>query len=169
MKREASDMKKKMLFSFLVAVFLITMSCSSENNVDNSSVTESKSISETEIQNVSVMIKIMDWTEENPLHEKAEIWFDGLGSWFIKPELKFGGTSKTVGGKELGTIYDMYLYPESRDGKEIMVKFKITEEMNPNGSPRDAISINFYDEKVEVIGLPVKAASDGKMEFIFDR
>lgn len=161
-------MKKSIFIMFLVAIFFVSMSCSSENSTREPVENESENVIEVQDEPVSVRIQVMDWTEENPVSDKAEIWIKGMGSWYFKHEIEFGGTAKTIGEKDLNSVYKMHIYPDSRDGKEMMVEFKITEEMNPNGSPRDAISVNIYDAKVEVHGLPIGAANDGKTEFVFD-
>ena len=115
-----------------------------------------------------VRVAIYDDTQRNPVHQKAEIWFRGHGSWWIKPELKFGGTFKNLGTRPSGTAQTLIIYPESRDGKELSVPYMMTDEMNPNGSPRDTISIDISDKEITVHGLPIKAVT-GKYKLKYKR
>lgn len=62
----------------------------------------------------------------------------------------------------------MYLYPDSRDGKEIEITFMMTREMNPEGSVRDTIHIEITDYGVDVWGLPIREAN-GVYEMNFVR
>ena len=48
------------------------------------------------------------------------------------------------------------------------VPYMMTDEMNPNGSPRDMISVDISDTKITVHGLPIKAAT-GKFELKYKR
>ena len=117
---------------------------------------------------MSVRVVVNDDTEKNPVHKRAEIWLKGHGSWWLKQELKYGGTVKTFGNLQSGIKNSLYLYPDSRDGKELMVPFLLTEDMNPKGSPRDSIIIIISDKEIIINGLPIKEAT-GEVEVKFTR
>ena len=116
----------------------------------------------------AVKINVNDDTDKNPVHSRAEIWIRGHGSWFLAPKLKYGGTTKTFSGFKLGEKHEMFIYPDSRNGKEMKISFMLTKEMNPQGSARDALTIDIGDESVSVHGLPIKAAS-GEFEIKIKR
>lgn len=112
-----------------------------------------------------VRVQVYDNTERKPLADKAEIWFRGHGSWWLKPDTRYGAAVKNLGRRELGKKDTIALYPDGRGGQEIMIPFTMTSEMNPNGSARDSIIITISDNEVEVVGLPVKAATgDAEMK-----
>jgi len=115
-----------------------------------------------------VRVAVNDDTQRNPVHPRAEIWFRGHGSWWLKRELKHGGTVKNLGTRPSGTKQTLIIYPESRDGTELKVPYMMTDEMNPKGSPRDMISVDIADAEITVHGLPIKAAS-GKFELKYKR
>lgn len=115
-----------------------------------------------------VRVSVFDDTSSNPVHPRAEIWFREHGSWWLKPELKYGGTVKNLGTRPSGTQQTLIIYPESRAGKELKVPYMMTDKMNPKGSPRDMISVDISDTEVAVHGLPIKAAS-GKHELKYKR
>lgn len=154
-QKEVVDMKKTIVILGLLLPLTINQSFSLKNL-------------ECDAKLVKIKVNITDLTEENPVHKRAEIWVKGMGSWFFAPELEYGGTTKTIEGQELGVVHKMYIYPDSRDGKEMMVEFMITEEMNP-GSVGDATRIDIYDAEVKVNGTPIKAANDGEFEITFER
>ena len=116
----------------------------------------------TLLTSMVLRIGIWDLTEDNPIHARAEIWIRGVGSKYLKraPFL--------VGKYPVGVKQEFFFYPESREGKELMISFMMTEDMNPNGSVRDTLWISFYDEEVEVSGRPITAAT-GKSELKFKR
>jgi len=107
---------------------------------------------------VTVRIAVFDDTEDAPIHERAEIWIRGLGSWWIAKE-----NVKNVPGRDVGSVDTMFIYPDSRAGNELSVKFKMTSEMCSQGCARDLISVAIQDSYVVVSGTPVKAAN-GKFE-----
>lgn len=115
-----------------------------------------------------VRVAVNDDTQRKPVHPKAEIWFRGHGSWWLKRELKYGGTVKNLGSRPSGAQQTLIIYPESRDGKELKVPYMMTDKMNPKGSPRDMISVDISDTEITVHGLPIKAAS-GKFELKYKR
>ena len=107
-------------------------------------------------------------SKKNPVHSKAEIWFRGYGSWWLKRDLKYGGSFKNLGTRPSEVKQMLTIYPESRDGKELKVPYLMTDKMNPKGSPRDMISVDISDTEVIVYGLPIKAAT-GKFEVKYKR
>ena len=119
----------------------------------------------------TAMVRIMvdDGTDLNPLPERSNLWFRGVGSWWIKRHVRRGG----VGGGDfarvpVGTEDHFAIYPDGEDGVEINVPFKMTAKMNPDGSARDTIHVTITDHSVTVLGLPIKAAT-GEIELSFDR
>ena len=116
------------------------------------------------------MVRVAVWvdTKNRPIHPKAEIWFRGAGSWWLKPEMKYGGTSRNLGVRPKGVEQTLIIYPESRSGKEIKVPYKMTDKMNPKGNPRDMISVSISDTMITVHGLPIQAAT-GKLELKYPR
>jgi len=113
-------------------------------------------------------VVVYDDTVKKPISEKAEIWFKGHGSWWLKRELKFGGTDKLLGRRPIGEKDHVFLYVDGRKKKEIKIPIQMTSEMNPNGSHRDSLIINIGDKEVEVIGFPLEAAM-GKTSTKFKR
>lgn len=117
---------------------------------------------ETNISYSSLRIGVWDLTENNPIHTRAEIWIRGVGSKYLK-EAPF-----VVGKFPVKVKQECFFYSESRKRKEIMFTFMMTEDMNPNGSVKSTLWFRFYDEEVEVFGLPFTAAT-GKSELKFKR
>ncbi len=115
-----------------------------------------------------VRVAVYDDTQRKPVHPKAEIWFRGYGSWWLKPELKYGGAVKNLGTCPSGIKQTLIIYPESRDGKELKVPYMMTDKMNPKGNTRDMISVDISDTEITVHGLPIKAAT-GKFELKYKR
>jgi len=115
-----------------------------------------------------VRVAINDDTKRDPVNSKAEIWFRGYGSWWLKPELKYGGTFKNLGSRLCNIKQILHIYPDSRNGKELQVSYMMTKKMNPKGSPRDMINVDISDTQIKVYGLPIKAAND-KFELIYKR
>jgi hypothetical protein len=115
-----------------------------------------------------VRVIVYDDTDRNPLPKRSELWFRGHGSWWIEQQTQHGGGTETFGPVQTGTEHSFSLYPDERQGREIVVRFKMTTGMNSAGSVRDAISISITDAEVVVSGLPIKAAS-GQFEERFNR
>lgn len=117
-----------------------------------------------------MMVRVLVWdeTSRNSIHDRAELWFRGLGSWYFKKEIKYGGAPKNLGKRTSGEKSSFSLYPDSRDGKEFVISFMMTDDMNPEGSTRDSIRIEIHDGIVKVSGLPIKAVT-GKVEIEFKR
>ncbi len=132
------------------------------------SSSEPKDVSKGSGQPIMVRVSVNDDTQKKSVHAKAEIWFRGHGSWWLKPELKYGSTVKNLGTRPSGSQQTLIIYPESRNGTELKVPYMMTDEMNPKGSPRDMISVDISDTEIKVHGLPIKAAT-GKFEIKYKR
>jgi len=119
-----------------------------------------------------VRVQVWDDTDRKPIHEKAEIWFRGHGSWWLKPASKSGAAAMNLGRREMDVKFTeddaVQFYPEGRTGPKISIPLMMTAAMNPEGSQRDTIIINIDDAEIEVIGLPIEAAI-GKTTLKFDR
>lgn len=112
---------------------------------------------------VMVRIKILDDTKNDPIPDRAEIWFRGYGSCWFSQKVIAGYGEVDLGKRASGFIHtgdeSIQFYPDGRDGKEINIPLKMTKEMNPDGSDRDAIWVEFFDDRIEVAGLPIKEAT----------
>jgi len=113
-------------------------------------------------------VGVYDDTKTNKLPSKVEIWFKGYGSWFLKPEINTGAAVKKIGRRKIGIRDQLYIYPDGRSGVEIEVPVLMTNDMNPEGSVRDMLTISIKDYNVEVNGLPVRAAT-GKLTHSYKR
>ena len=83
----------------------------------------------------------------------VEVWVRGTGSWF--PDTSFGSdTIEDAGPFPVGEVTEFAIYPDGRDGTEIMVEVLPDEDMI-GGSPRDAIDITIDDTTVNVFGTPI--------------
>ena len=151
--------------SLVVAFATASLACSCDRTATSGKPNEARQSSGKPIM---VRVAVNDDTQRNPVHPKAEIWFRGHGSWWLKPELKYGGTFKNLGTRPSGSRQPLTIYPESRKGKELKVPYMMTDAMNPQGSPRDMISVDISDTEIRVHGLPIKAAS-GKYELKYNR
>jgi len=111
---------------------------------------------------IALRVAVWDLTENNPMHQRAEIWIRGIGSKFLKDSPFLAGEYTP------GSRYKAFFYPESRDGNEIIFYFAVTEDMNPNGSVQHSLWISFDDEEIKLYGTPIKAANE-ESELIFKR
>ena len=101
-----------------------------------------------------ISFKLMVWDDTEQKNAKdLEIWVKGLGSWY--PNLEYGGDSNVIGPFPVEEIQKIFIYPDGRNGKEIMVEFIPKKEMISQ-SDRDAIIIEISDEKVIVSGIAIK-------------
>ena len=174
-----------MLFAIISGLVLVTYIANlSDSSTSPSSGSSSDSKSAPKISQLSpppkqteprasneymVRVAIEDRTKNNPVHPKAEIWFRGHGSWWLKRDLKYGVTAKKLGRRPVGKKQGLIFYPEGReDGPEIKIPYLLTTEMNPKGSHRDTIHIEFFDDKYLANGLPIKAAT-GDFEIKYSR
>jgi len=157
------------IFSGISDSLNTTQSPSRPSSVASTTATKQKPIKTTKYNGQPmVRVCINDDTQTSPVHAKAEIWSRGNGSWWLKPEMKYGGTVKVLETGPIGIKQTLVIYPESRNGKELKVPYMITDEMNPKGSPRDMISVDISDTEIIVHGLPIKAAS-GQFEIKYKR
>ena len=140
----------------------------SDSSAGNLNASRKAAAKEPVAQSVMVRVQVWNETENRPLHEKAEIWLRGHGSWWIKSEVQLGAAAKNLAPREVGIQDKLYIYPDSRDGREIEIAFMMTPEMNPNGSDRDSIIVTIYDDAVEVVGLALEATG-GEVEQRFGR
>jgi len=151
-------MKSKILILGLICLFMFAC-FGEEKSSPPQKLTQEKP---TLLTSSSLRIGVWDLTEDNPIHTGAEIWIRGVGSKYLKR------APFVVGKFSVGVKQEIFFYPESREGKELMFTFMMTEDMNPNGSVRDTLWISFYDEEVEVSGQPI-TATIGKPELKFKR
>ena len=126
-----------------------------------------------------VRVAVYDDTKFPPIPARAEIWFRGHGTWWIKQDLRGGIAVKKLGTRPIGELCEgdagLVIYPNGREGigdilaaTEIKVPLKMTADMNPAGSVRDTIHITIGSEQVKVSGLPIEAAT-GEGTLRFDR
>ncbi len=101
--------------------------------------------------------------ENATLGDKAEIWIKGMGSWHLNNQYsstdrinKFGLVSKTTPKLYSEREYDLFFYPNGRDGVERKVKFKIGEDFCPQGCTVYALSISVFPDKINFFGNPIK-------------
>src|SRR5680860_354379 len=106
------------------------------------------------LQSTKVLLEIAVWDEmeKSSAHNRMEIWVKGYGSWF--PDLKYGGDKHSLGEFTVGGENEFFFYPKGRDGIEIKVPFKMTNEMI-SGSDQAQTIISVYDNKVEVFGQAI--------------
>lgn len=100
-------------------------------------------------------IAVSDSTDRNLPADDMEIWVRGFGSWY--PDLQFGGdgpqaTAEFPAG-ELRTS-DFYVYPDGREGSEILVEFRMMDDMI-SGSDQARTWVEIYDTYVEVSGQAI--------------
>lgn len=118
----------------------------------------------------SYMVKVIvhDDTKNRSLDPNAEVWFRGFGSWFLKDATRFGSATENLAIRTLGEKDTLHIYPDGREGKEIVAPLMMTQAMNPRGSVRDAVQVSIDDNSITVFGLPIKAAT-GELEQTFSR
>lgn len=109
---------------------------------------------------LNLSVELMD---NEKLGSKAEVWVKGMGSWFLNNDYnpndqvnKFGLVSTKTPELHTDQEYDLFFYPNGRDGKEISVKFKIDSNFCTQGCPRDAVSITVYKNEVRFFGRPIE-------------
>lgn len=115
-----------------------------------------------------VMVRATFWddTEARPINDKAEIWFRGYGSWWLKPSTKFGGDVKELGKRKIGEKLTgddtIVIYPDGRQtdemGKEQGQRIDIPIKMFRSGEAYTTIEIGIGDKEIEISGFPVKEA-----------
>ncbi len=127
---------------------------------------ETKQSAEASGEPYMVRVSVRDRTERNPIHSRSEIRVNGRRKWWIKRELSFGAHVENIGPFATGEQHTISVYPDSREGKEFEFPFILTDDMSPEGSPRDMIFIHIWDTKVIGRGTPIKAATvEFKIEY----
>lgn len=117
---------------------------------------------------IIVRVVVNDDTKSNPVDPKTRIWFKGFGSWWLKREMEYGGTFKRLGTRPSGLEQVLNFYRNADDASELLIPYMMTDEMNPDGSHRDSITLDFTDTEIKAYGLPIKAAT-GKIELKYTR
>jgi len=109
---------------------------------------------------VEVSLKIIVWNDTEKNEPNLEVWIKGTGSWYPdKESMRFGGDYFIpVEPFSNNGINEIYIYPDGRDGNEIMVEVFVTEEMISE-SDRDTIHIEVYDETVKVWGTSIEGVT----------
>lgn len=85
-----------------------------------------------------------------------ELWVRGHGSWY--PDLSSGGDAKVLGEFPVDALQDLFLYPDGRNGRELVVQFRMTADMI-GGSDRDTLMVRVDDGSVEVVGTAIPETS----------
>jgi len=119
-------------------------------------------IGKANAEKIALRVAVWDNTENNPIPFKSEIWVRGVGSKFLKDAPFIAGSYSS------GIKYKAYFYPETREGKELIIYFATSVNMNPDGSVRDTLWISFDDEEIQVYGIPIELANE-ESELIFKR
>jgi len=103
-----------------------------------------------------IAVRVTVWVDsKSKLPSDGEIWFKGHGSlWITSRDL-----AKILGKRPPGQTENLYIYPDGRDGKEIVVPITMTADMCPQGCPRDSIMIDITNDSVKVVGNAVKNRS----------
>ena len=112
------------------------------------------------VQAQALRVIVYDDTNRRPLPPRAEAWVRCNGSWWLKRMMgrEIMG-AKTLRICQIGALDSLYIYPDTRNGKEIVVPFRVTTSMCRDGCPRDAIHLEIYDDSVKVFGPPVAKAT----------
>jgi hypothetical protein len=129
------------------------------------SESETAVIPEYSGQPIMVRVAIFDDTQKKPVPAKAEIWFRGHGSWWLKQEMQYRVAIKKLGKRPSGSRQLLILYPEGRKGKELEIPYMMTDEMNDEGSARDTIFIEISDTEVKIYGLPIEVATGKSVKY----
>jgi cold shock CspA family protein len=112
-------------------------------------------IKETKTSEVSLRVAVYNDTEINK--PDLEIWIKGTGSWYPDEEgFGFGG-DVFIPTEPFSTeeVNEIYIYPDGREGNEIVVEIIATNEMIAE-SVRDTIHVEIHDETVKVWGAPIE-------------
>lgn len=127
-----------------------------------------------QITEAKVRVDFHNETKNRPLDKKSEIWFRHHGAWWLST-VNYADF-KVLGPRPINVKLEkdetLVLYPNGRGkddtGQRIDIPIMLTEDMNPEGSQRDAVIIEIYDDKVVMFGAPIKAAT-GKTEMVVPR
>jgi len=161
-------MKRTFIVLFAIITFAMFIACGGGGTVSDLPPATPQPSESVPAAAYMVRVGVHDDTDKRPLHSKAEIWFRGRGSWWIKTPTKFGSAVENLAEREPNVKDTIHIYPDGRDGKEITVSIMMTAEMIPKGSTRDSLTIEISDTEVTVYGLPLKAAT-GEYEKKFKR
>ena len=156
---------------FIVSILLMGTSCKekvipvaketkniieeeTEKTISGSELESEDQVITEKIIEVSLKITVWNLTEKN--EPDLEIWIKGTGSWYPdKESIEFGGDFFIPSEPfSSGKVNEIYIYPDSRTGTEIMIEIIVTDEMISE-SDRDTIHIEIYDETVEIYGTSI--------------
>lgn len=101
---------------------------------------------------IALDIAVFDDTVRRPPGDRFEIWARGHGSWF--PDVRFGGDVAVLGPFPVGQDATFAVYPDGREGREILVPFRMTGSMI-SGSDRDRTQVEIHDEEIVVRGAAI--------------
>lgn len=115
-------------------------------------------------------------SKEKPLSRNCRMWIRGFGDfWPVRQQdWRFGGTLiEKAGPFGTGGTYGsenvIYFYPDySDESKVIRVPFKYSAEMNPEGSPRDMVTVAVGPKTIVFTGVAIKNAT-GRLQQAYDR
>lgn len=102
------------------------------------------------VTDISLKVTVYDDTELN--EPDPEIWIEGAGSWY--PNLALGRDSLVPSAAFSAVNNKIYIYPDGRQGNEIVLEIILTNEMSPT-SDMDTIHIEIHDKVVKARGTPV--------------
>jgi hypothetical protein len=138
-----------------VLVLSFSISCTAEAEPEEVIEEETESVAEAEIVEVSLRVAVYNDTEINK--PDLEIWIKGTGSWYPDEEAMGFGGDVFIPTEPFSTeeVNEIYIYPDGREGNEIMVEIIATDEMTPE-SDRDTIHIEIHDETVKVWGTSIE-------------
>ena len=137
-------MMKTQSRNLAIILFLVVVGCSPE---PESLPTEGP----TAPSEITVRVKLWDKTTRTFAGVRAEIWMQGHGPWFFDLSLGDIGYVNDLGKKPVNVEQELYIYPDGRNGTEIVYAFLLTPEMCPDGCDRDSILVSIYDDRVDVI------------------
>jgi len=104
-----------------------------------------------------IAVRVSAWVHPESrelLSSDAEIWLQGHGSLWISRD-----PVKILGKRPPGQTENLHIYPDGRNGKQIVVPIKMTADMCPQGCDQDTILITITDDSVAVVGNAVKNRS----------
>jgi hypothetical protein len=107
--------------------------------------------------NSEIAVRVSAWVHPESrelLSSDAEIWLQGHGSLWISRD-----PVKILGKRPPGQTENLHIYPDGRDGKQMVVPIKMTADMCPQGCDQDTILITITDDSVAVLGKAVKNRS----------
>lgn len=112
------------------------------------------------VQAQALRVIVYDETNTRPLPPRAEAWVRCNGSWWLKRMMgrEIMG-AETLRICQIGALDSLYIYADARNGKEIVVPFRVTTSMCRDGCARDAIYLEISDDSVKVFGPPVAEAT----------